>query len=340
MIVNALSTLTAKEPYYTGYYRGTANCTWKLSPSLQRYVEQKPDKYAIEHNLAVEFISEAPALFQGTASNFNKLSAMQHFGVPTRLLDFSLNPMVALYFACSEHPNSNGRVVFTQNRLHHYDDKCVESISSLYLYEDCVNLLVDDWLRPNQIAVDRFLNHTFSDISDSYPLFVKPIYLDNRMKMQRSVFLLFHNYIRDARSDCDYAQRDDKYRAVYSFDYTNYERTNEIYAEQIEYAKSNSVNDPIFCLDKLSFNRIMDSYRKRIGDPKDFLASIERAFKNRFLLTDKIHPLEMDDIWYNFCSIIIPAKRKKAILGQLKYIGIDEAFIYPETQYIAKRIKE
>ncbi len=34
----------------------------------------------------------------------------QHFGMPTRLLDWSTNPLAALFFACHSEPGKDGRV--------------------------------------------------------------------------------------------------------------------------------------------------------------------------------------------------------------------------------------
>ena len=261
---------------------------------------------------------------------------MQHFGVPTRLLDFSLNPLVALYFACFEKPRTQGRVVFAHSKIHHYDHPCVECVSSLYLYDDCGAIRVDDWIKPYNISVSDYLFHTFTDLHMSSPMFVKPLYLDERMKIQRSVFLLFHNYVRDLWAGRFYYDN----KNIYNKRVPHEQRVDieYFYKEQIEHAYQNSYKRPLFVVDKCSFERLTDSYRELEID--NFFEIIGEAFSDRFILQDNIQPLDMCDIWYNFASIIIPPKYKKEILSQLENIGIDEAYVYPEAEYMARRIKK
>ncbi len=332
-LIQAFTSLNKKTPYLELFYRGMADYRWELVPSLVRRSSELKYGYTLEHDLAVEFSSEMPSLFQNASSNFERITKMQHFGVPTRLLDFSLNPLIALYFACSDKLRTPGRVVFTLNKLHHFDEQCVECISSLYLYDDCMNIKLDGWLGQYNMPVSRYLFDIYSDIHMKSPLFVKPLYLDERMRVQRSVFLLFHNYLRDGLADCYYYN----YREI-NPERFKYEKLENIYHEQIESPRIGFSGSPFFAVDKHSFSLLTDSYRK-IKD-KDFFEGVEAAFAERFYLQDSIQPLENDDIWYNFSSIIIPSKYKKTILSQLECIGIDEAYVYPEAEYIAKRVNK
>lgn len=332
-LIEALVELLPPNSAQNLFYRGMADNRWKLLPSIMRFMMENPKWYALEHSLAIAFKSEMPTLFQNTQSCFEIIAKMQHFGIPTRLLDFTMNPLVALYFACSEHPRVPGRVVFTINHFSYSGDPYVECTSSLYSFESVGNLKVDELVHPYNISVSEYLFALFSGLSTPRPLFVMPPYLDDRMRMQRSVFLLFHNYIRDVLADCSYY----KYKEVDSAIF-QHEKLEKIYKEQIEHPILRFGNSPYFALDKCTFERLTDFYREL--EPDQFFSSINHAFKGRFSLQDDINPLEMTDIWWDFSSIIIPPQNKPMILKQLKHIGIDEAYVYPEAEHIAKRIKK
>lgn len=56
-----------------------------------------------------------PALFEKCNNEIEKLVTMQHYTLPTRLLDVTKSPLVALYFACAGNKNESGRVTFLKN---------------------------------------------------------------------------------------------------------------------------------------------------------------------------------------------------------------------------------
>ena len=80
----------------TVWYRGHANYSWKLEPGYDRL--KKPPK---EITLVNEFRQNANFLLEKFTpkNDFDWLILMQHYGVPTRLLDWTESPLVSLYFA-------------------------------------------------------------------------------------------------------------------------------------------------------------------------------------------------------------------------------------------------
>lgn len=84
------------------YYRGHSNYTYELVPSVYRnnYVNS-------EHKMYRDILIRNPEEFTHAKTTFEKLTIMQHYGLPTRLLDVTKNPLVALYFACENSNNEN-----------------------------------------------------------------------------------------------------------------------------------------------------------------------------------------------------------------------------------------
>ena len=82
---------------YTLFYRGHSDKNYELKPSIyrdERFIKNEDKIYR-------ETIAKVPYEFNGK-STIESLALMQHYGVPTRILDLTTNALVALYFACEE----------------------------------------------------------------------------------------------------------------------------------------------------------------------------------------------------------------------------------------------
>jgi hypothetical protein len=88
------------------WYRGQCNKSWGLLPSLCRMHDLKKDFAGTEQILMEKFKQNAVSFLSPRPTNYWEwLFLMQHFGVKTRLLDWTESPLVALYFAVIETPS-------------------------------------------------------------------------------------------------------------------------------------------------------------------------------------------------------------------------------------------
>lgn len=116
----------------TFFYRGHPSFTYLLKPSVYR------DARLVEHEdvMFKELILRCPNDFTSLASTFQSLVKMQHYGLPTRLLDLTANPLIALYFACdpADPPSESGEVVafgIPTNEVKYYDSDTVSVIANV-----------------------------------------------------------------------------------------------------------------------------------------------------------------------------------------------------------------
>ena len=87
--------LSKESPCLNGFYRGQSNFEWDISPSLWRSNIEEAD-------LISTFSPKE------TMSLFETIAYIQHHYQSTRFIDFTSNPDVAIYFACSGNDDKNG----------------------------------------------------------------------------------------------------------------------------------------------------------------------------------------------------------------------------------------
>lgn len=100
------------------WYRGCGRASYKLDPSLYRHKKSSAieDLMLLEKSLVARFQQRSIPFHNRTISDqWEWLFFMQHFGMPTRLLDWSESPLMALFFAIMAAPHklsARGKPVF------------------------------------------------------------------------------------------------------------------------------------------------------------------------------------------------------------------------------------
>lgn len=117
-------------------FRGHAGYDWSLLPSIFRE-PKRIEKF--EREVYYEMLMRAPNAFN-EKDVFENLALMQHYSCPTRLLDVTFNPLVALYFACQKEEKDGVRkdgrlLVFVNARCDFWNETSIQAQSKLALLD-------------------------------------------------------------------------------------------------------------------------------------------------------------------------------------------------------------
>ena len=182
-------------------YRGMAHKSWPLQPGIFRHITQQYEGWAPDTSRYLTFSNEKRILqhFRQEAAAFAPqgqhdselwwLELAQHYGVPTRLLDWSENPLVALYFACEDNNQKEDAVVWMLNRLNY--NRYVQNQDPAYAFVE------DETARREAIGnLVGFIPCEGGACAISpldLPFLYSPYLFDGRMAAQSSWFMVWGN---------------------------------------------------------------------------------------------------------------------------------------------------
>ena len=200
------------------FFRGQSEEFEFIIPSIFRDIKYIENEYELIKEAEISY----PLEIQKIKYQSDKLALMQHYGLPTRILDITTNALVALYFAVSENKDKDG-VVYLFNKKN--KEKILTSKSIPVIIKTVLSnltykekLLLDLTFRKIQnkelllfslkkvnyrilpiiekiydtIKMDIGFVPTNIKISDFYGLnFVTPLEVDERIIRQNAMFIIF-----------------------------------------------------------------------------------------------------------------------------------------------------
>ncbi|MDD6432667.1 MAG: FRG domain-containing protein [Lactobacillaceae bacterium] len=321
------------------YFRGQDDAFSNTLPSVFRSRKLLDN----EDNMFNDFLMADPQLFEKCRTNFERMALMEHYHLPTRLLDVSTNPLIALFFAVKG-GQGNGEVYIYKDRPNH--DKLAAMLKEM----GWPNLIAEYKVKRGLANHDYFKKNAFSNEMQLESSLARQSMADKSAFFQaiKSFYQLDNRYI---------AQQ----HRLWSDDYLNYfdsEESNYFatfkhdlqtlpFLRLFEEAKrdipsfANKLNPLELIVPKIvtikRMSRRMENQQGLflfvpfIGDEYDRSVDIDYTeVERRAQMAIDVLSLYNADNSNEKEKYIIPAQYKRPILDELAKLGIDYSFIYPE----------
>ena len=137
------------------FFRGHSNPNYLLLPSIMRNKRTQ----ANEHKMYQELLINCPDSFEKCQTHLEKLVEMQHYGLPTRLLDITRNLLVSLFFACESSPETYGEIVLIsakESDIKYPQSDTASVLASLPVFPQSKQKEFYEWATDPSITQDDF----------------------------------------------------------------------------------------------------------------------------------------------------------------------------------------
>lgn len=172
------------------YFRGHSNENFKLNSSLDRF---KNDEWGGKENLLIREFKKIAKNYihqdQMPSSTFEWLSLMQHYGIPTRLLDVTTSRFIALYFAVQDWTNTCDCAVWAINPYSMHDCSLHRLRNSSSHQLEIPDKYDNNFHLPDFIT-DQYFNEVFMSGKHKVCMILEPEKAEKRLFHQQGAFLV------------------------------------------------------------------------------------------------------------------------------------------------------
>lgn len=303
-IISSLKNESLLETNKDIWFRGQPDYEDNLIPSLFRHKQKDGTTlFYNEAGIYEEFIRRYPEHSNSHKNVFEWLTLMQHYGLPTRLLDWTTNLLVALYFCC-------------------HDDKYKDNDGAVFAFNPSSTLSNNNEFRVflEILVTSDYISLFYKRLIDSASnIFGEKIKINGIwLNDWKSDFLHLNNVVNDLQGN-----------GVSQF--KSFEEYHDITSENIQ-AYSDLIGN-FSRVYRFKSPHLNPRIRRQHGC---FTFHGGKYFQDR----EFIKSYDMERSESSLIKIKIRSTDKNRLLKELALSGITEATLFPEMEYQAKQIKE
>jgi hypothetical protein len=191
-----------KHSSWLPWFRGEENADWTmaLTPKLYRTKHRLKEVLRQEQDLRLEFKRRGSQLAgEGKPSDhWERYFLMEHYGVPTRLLDWSDGALVALYFALKTVKGSHDAAVYMLDPW--WLNTLVYKKLPIAKRERSLGTALPDWEEAKPYLSENEFDNEY--VGPKFPLAIDPSHIARRFAAQRSRFTIFGRDVDGLRKIC------------------------------------------------------------------------------------------------------------------------------------------